>query len=131
MTWNVKPSRFNIEIDDSIAERRRDIALHAFQGVVLKTPVDTGRARGSWQVTGGAPAFSQSGVLEPDRDAFPAQTLASGFSSIAGLMNQLQTTIFISSNLPYIRKLESGASDQARQGMVAVTLSEIRVRYAT
>ena len=75
-------------------------------GIVRKTPVDTGRARASWDATIGAPSTKTAGggySIQPDG----------------------KEEVFIVSNLDYIEALENGHSQQAPQGMVTISVAEI------
>ena len=122
----------------------RKITLEAFKRIILRTPVDTGMARGNWQVSAGAPVTVQIS----DGDKSGTATLS---KSEAGVLSwQCQGSLFMVNNLPYIGKLEyggypnppkvgtrikgqkfgeirsaSGYSRQAPQGMVRLTLAEM------
>jgi hypothetical protein len=101
----------------------RKIALDVFGRVIMRTPVDTGRARGAWQTTIGAPA---EGNRSPRRRE--AGAIADMHRRVRE-WNPEETAIFLTNNLPYIGVLENGrvgkrGSEQAPNGMVAVTLSE-------
>lgn len=83
---------------------RRAAIVEILNGVVLNTPVDTGRARGNWQTTVNAPASGDiAGVRSPG--AVEAEARAN--------MGELKDTVFITNNLPYIGKLNEGSSKQA------------------
>lgn len=115
---------FKDEVEDRIIQVARMVGLEALKRVVLKTPVDTGRARGNWFVAIGAP----SGVTTDATDKSGGQTINSGAAVISGLTRA--QAIFITNNLPYIGKLESGSSVQAPQGMVAVTMAELEAFFS-
>lgn len=116
------------EIEDApemTAKVQRALALEALRGVVLMTPVDTGRARGNWQVTHDTPA---SGELDVE-DKGGRATIAKGAAEVARIRPYEFT--WLANNLPYIESLEKGSSKQAPLGMVGVTaarLSMIRRR---
>lgn len=96
----------------------RAIGLEALKGIVETTPVDTGRARGNWQVnqTGDAPELDVE-------DKTGADTVAKGSTEIA---KQDRTKVFfIANGLPYIIPLEFGHSAQNR-AMVRQTLNRLR-----
>lgn len=100
----------------------RKIALDVFGRVIMRTPVDTGRARGAWQTTVGTPA---EGNRSRRREA---GAIADMHRTIRE-WNPEEASIFLSNNLPYIGVLENGrvgkrGSEQAPNGMVAVTLAE-------
>lgn len=98
----------------------RKISLELFNRVILKTPVDTGRARGNWQVQiGNVP----SGTLELN-DASGSATISKASAAAANLRSG--DVIYLVNNLPYIRRLEEGYSGQAPSGMVALTVQEFQ-----
>jgi hypothetical protein len=94
--------------------------LEAHRRVVLKTPVDIGRARGNWQPTIGEAAQGEIDAIDPSGGA----TIAEGMSVAKGL--KFGDTAFTVNNLPYINRLEHGWSKQAPTGMVAVTVEELK-----
>lgn len=117
--------QFEAELDeevaqfrDAIGETRDRIVFEGFSRVVELTPVDTGFARNSWFVEAGDGATRQSNngsgqptpsdVL-PTTPAFQPVTIANGAE--------------------YINQLEEGRSDQAPNGMVSVTLAELRSKF--
>lgn len=96
------------------------VALTVHSTVVLGTPVDTGRARGSWLVEIGRSAEGQANS-PADFGAAPAITKAraklagnTGGSSLA----RPQRDVHITNNLPYITPLNEGHSKQAPIGFV-------------
>lgn len=98
---------------------QKKLAFDLLRGIVLKTPVDTGRARGNWQVTIGKPA---KGVVGEDSSG--GSTITQGVRNLGGL-GPFQV-VWIVNNLPYIQPLENGHSGQAPKGMVALTLAEVQ-----
>lgn len=96
------------------------LTLEAHRRVVMRTPVDTGRARGNWQVSIGLPA---RGVLG-SRDRSGAATVSRGLGTIKRIDGTLDS--WVVNNVVYIRALEYGHSKQAPNGMVRVTIEELR-----
>ena len=85
--------------------------------VILRSPVDTGRFRGNWQATHGAPATS-----EIDRNG--AQAAISDMESVVAALKGGRVT-FLTNNLPYASRLEfDGWSSQAPEGMVRKTVAQ-------
>jgi len=102
----------------------KKISLQTFTGVVQKTPVDSGRARASWVI--GIEKPVNSPVLPENQEFDPQQAADFSFQEISELNNLgPESTVFISNSLPYIEVLEEGSSQQAPEGMVAITLFEI------
>ena len=107
----------------------RKVCLDLSSSIVLKTPVDTGRARANWQMTIGQPA---SGTVETV-DKRGRSTIAAGRDAV----KQAPGNVFwITNNLPYISVLEyglyndgpnttGGFSKQAPNGMVRISIREL------
>ena len=98
---------------------QKKIALDLLVKIVLRTPVDTGRARGGWQVTIGQPATDSPLALDKDGGA----TIAKGKKVIESV--GFGQVIYISNNVTYIRALEEGWSKRSADGMVQVSLNEM------
>jgi len=113
----------------------RKIALDLFLAVIIKTPVDSGMARGNWQFSTGAPATAP--ITRADQ---------AGTTVVADVTNKIpgwdtKKSIFLSNSLPYIRTLEygffptsprkgegktiGGFSRQAPAGMVRISVAKI------
>ncbi len=101
----------------------KKIAEEVLIGVVEKTPVKTGKARGNWQVTEGEP--STVIVLDLDKDG--VFTISKG-KGVIDATKPFKRVTWITNNVPYIVLLEDGSSKQAPSGMVEVTLEEIKTR---
>lgn len=121
--------KFEAKTNRKLTQLGRKVALELFKRVIYKTPVDTGRARANWQVTIGAQA---SGTIAID-DTNGGATMSKATAASAGF--KAGDTIYLTNNLPYIRKLEEGGypdgpktvggfSRQAPAGMVALTVQE-------
>jgi hypothetical protein len=82
----------------------RALAIEAGSRIIRRTPVDTGRAKGSWQTTIDQPALADTLRL----DKAGAASIAECRSVAARLDPTRFQAIFITSNLPYIRVLEFG-----------------------
>jgi len=124
-------AQFNREIDafarkipDRATVLQKKVALEALRRLVSKTPVKTGRARGNWQVTIGDPASGQVERL----DINGAETIKEGVAAIADL--PAYQLVWISNNVDYIERLEHGHSKQAPEGMLAVTVEELRAMFS-
>jgi hypothetical protein len=126
--WSLDLSKYAEKQKVEIKEVRRAFAFALYSSIVEKTPVDTGRARGNWNISVGSPDESTS------------NSTGAKFSSPKSLPEPNgDESIFITNNLPYITKLEYGGypdppkkdggktaggfSKQAPNGMVGVTLA--------
>jgi hypothetical protein len=98
---------FTAQVDDWVKKAKgaidanvRSITIALFKGIILSTPVDTGRARGNWQTTIGAPA---SGTVE-GADPSGAAAIGAVFANQGGAGK----ITWLANNLPYIQVLEYG-----------------------
>ncbi|NJB67499.1 hypothetical protein GGQ74_001139 [Desulfobaculum xiamenense] len=125
-TFSVDLSRLVRKAEVDMNQVVRKVILDLSRAVVLRTPVDTGRARASW-VAGihSVPADSPE-----DKDPTGGRAIARMASLVQGL--EAGTVVYIVSNLSYMPILEYGREDgrpgsaQAPQGMVRVTLQEFQ-----
>jgi hypothetical protein len=118
-TFNLDISNFINKTSETADAEVRKICLDLLTGIVLKTPVDTGRARANWFTSIGNPGANITEATDP-----------SGSSSISGSMSAISkatgNVLWITNNLPYIYRLEfEGWSKQAPAGMVRVTVNDI------
>lgn len=96
-------------------------AIAADQDAVLRTPVDTGRARANWVVSYGNPVFRISKAKDRSGD----KAIAQG-RNVIGSWNLKLGTIYITNSLPYIVPLDTGLSDQAPNGMTRFAIEAAR-----
>lgn len=119
---------FALELDEWVEKAKgnldrvtRETLMLATQGVVMRSPVDTGRFRANWQFGAGAIDFTTSDQVDP-----------SGAISIAKVQAQLGAVnaggvYYLTNSLPYAYRLEyEGWSAQAPAGMVRVTLAGLQ-----
>ena len=118
MSFGAQISQFTQSAEKKLTNAYRKTGLEIFSRVIQRTPVDTGRARGNWQAAVGEIPGGQLDELDPS--GAEATNRAAGVA----LNAELGDTLYLSNNLPYIRELEYGSSQQAPQGMVRVTTQE-------
>ena len=122
--WSLDLSKYADSTVKKTDQAFRKIASEIGRRIILRTPVDTGRARGNWF----------PGVGRPHAGATDAGD-KNGADAIARIVSTAQSwrpvsgSFFISNNLPYIEVLERGrignkGSTQAPRGMVAITVAE-------
>ena len=86
--------------------------------LTYRTPVDTGRARASWNIAQGAPNTS----VPPE--AKKGETIpAPGMPSTQEIDGT--EPVFVTSNVEYMTYLENGTSKQAPKHMVKFTVAEV------
>jgi len=119
-TFSDDLAKFEAKTSQKLDLAVRKIALELFQRIILKTPVDTGRARANWQVAIGA---LPNGTLQLD-DKSGQATISAATAKTAGV--EAGDVIYLVNNLPYIETLEEGRSTQAPAGMVALSVQEFQ-----
>jgi hypothetical protein len=105
--------------DDLMQQVTQKLAIQALSGVVLKSPVDTGRFRGNWNVSIDTADRSVSDATDKEGSA----TITKGTGIISAVPPY--RTVWLSNSLQYAARLETGWSKQAPAGMVALTLAEL------
>lgn len=96
---------------------QRKVSLDVLARLIHRTPVDTGRARGNWQLAVGA---IPRGEIRPLTAELIAQEAIPRLAVL-----EAGDTVYISNNVPYIVPLERGSSRQAPNGMVRLTIAEV------
>lgn len=106
--------KFFEDVDRYAADLKVKVVGEAFDRVVSDTPVDTGQARRSWQISVGSPNFAQQGD--------PKTTLKA---------SKLTDRIFIVNPMPYITRLNNGWSKQAPSGYIEQAIAQVLLKYST
>lgn len=88
----------------------RSVKISLFNSVIMATRVDTGRLRGNWQTTTGAPNMSTTDRLDPSGQAASAEVRANV---------KAFTVDYMTNNLPYAEVYEE------KDGMVARNMARI------
>ena len=144
-----------VKVDYAAVVKRT--AFDLFTRIVQKTPVDTGRARASWNIAIGAPdpTVAPEGP-QPLMNQASAEAKAAGALAALGENGVMTQPIWISNNLPYITVLEyggypnpvkygtrlkkrrgaikfevssiAGFSTQAPKGMVVLSINEVTLK---
>lgn len=102
----------------------RAACLQMANGMVMRSPVDTGRFRGAWVYGAGAKSAEQPQTLDKAGGA-SLTCIAAGLQAW-----QAGQAIYITNNLPYGPRLEHGWSKQAPAGFVRITVSEFAQHVA-
>jgi len=125
VSWSIDPSEFADVMEKDLASLRTEVALRLHTMIVLRTAVDTGRARGSWAISYGSP------VAQDIVSDSAGQAISRGVAQIAERADSAFEVVVISSNLPYIRRLEFDRwSKQSPQGMVRISIADIKARFS-
>lgn len=108
----------------------KKICLDLTSSIVLKTPVDTGRARANWQTSVGQPDNSVTTATDKSGNATISAASATASKASGNIF-------YLTNNLPYIASLEfglynagpktiGGFSNQAPNGMVRISINEVQ-----
>lgn len=123
-TWDIRPAEQIRRIyDEDFGAILRSAALDGLRGVVLKTPVDTGRLRAGWFVNKG----QASGEVGVSVDKAGGATINRGRSVIASA--NLGDVLVIENNVEYGIFINSGTDKIAPRRMVERTAEELRGIY--
>lgn len=128
---SLNAAQFRIELenlgeevtDQAVLEVTKAVALRGLSGVVLKSPVDTGRFRANWNVAVESIDYSVSEATDKSGGA----TISKGTATINAV--EPYRVIWLTNNLPYAERLEGGHSKQAPAGMVALTAAELESMF--
>ena len=115
MSFSMAVNKWTINVSGDIEKLRKAVMVELFSSVVLDTPVDTGRLRGNWIISSGAP---NSGMVEI-LDKVGKITTAKIRDHVKKLPPEDQE-VFLANNLPYAHRIEfdGWSHTKAPEGMV-------------
>lgn len=120
MSGSIDLARLVGRAKGNIEQAVRQTVVLAAQGVVMNSPVDTGRLRASWNFSVGRP----DGATSERVDKSGGATLNRIASAMQG--QKPGPSFYIVTGLPYARRIEyEGYSQKAPQGMVGITLANL------
>lgn len=117
MSFSIQIDNFVNETLQAIDDTLQEIVINIGDSLVYLTPVLTGRLRGNWQLTLGAP--SNQSLVRYDKDGGVTMR---DLESKAALFTAGQVA-YIVNNLTYAEKIEKGGS---RKSTYMVFLTEAR-----
>lgn len=123
MAWKNKPSNFALDVLKTADDHLKKIVGETLQRVVVLSPVQDGEFRASHKVTIGAP----QNAYEKGFDLSGNETLNQGVkvastAKIGGL-------VYIQTLSPYGTRLENGWSQQAPNGVYALSFRYVCEKY--
>lgn len=126
MAWKGKrPTDFALQVVAEGDQHLKKICSEMLQGVVVRSPVDTGAFRGNNRVSINS-ADNSYDVSETDKAG--NSTIATGNHKI--LQAKLGDQVYVQNNLPYAVALENGHSkEQAPKGIYALTFLSVSSKY--
>ena len=123
MAWKNKPTNFALEVVKNADDHLKKIVGETLQQVIVRSPVMDGEFRASHKVTLDRP----QNAYEKGFDLSGSATLAEGLkvastAKIGGL-------VYIQSLSPYGTRLENGWSQQAPNGVFALSFQSVASKY--
>lgn len=125
MGWTNPPTNFAREVDQELNRIYRGFAITVLNNLIMRSPVDTGRYRANHLLSFGSPNTTTSDLV----DRSGSITLSAGIAAIGGIQNGTFPVIYIQNNLPYAGVLENGSSQQAPQGIYALSFASAVAAY--
>ena len=119
-SFTLDMSRFANKSIGEIEQVVRKTAIDLTTSIIKSTPVDTGRARANWFVS------FEDAIEDTTDDTNSAKSLSNATNTL--LKGKIGKYIYIQNNLPYIVKLEYGASKQAPAGILRVNVERFAQR---
>ena len=107
------------DISAEVNKEGRALGINLLNGLVMLTPVDTGRAKGNWFV-----GLNKS-VRVTEEDRRQSTALSEGLNVIGGAKAMKYPEIVLSNNLPYIESLNNGTSDQAPKKFIETEINRV------
>lgn len=118
--FNIALQKVSTQVPGLALQYQKEVTLFALNRIVLKTPVDTGLARGNWLVRSRTTEEKSTNL-----DQSGGATIAAAVSHLPSIKKAFGT-IWIFNNLDYIQFLEEGSSMQAPAGMIASSIPGIQ-----
>lgn len=123
MAWKNKPTNFALDVVKNADDHLKKIVGETLQQVIVRSPVMDGEFRASHKVTLDRP----QNAYEKGFDLSGGATLAEGLkvastAKIGGL-------VYIQSLSPYGTRLENGWSQQAPNGVYALSFQSVVSKY--
>ena len=123
MSWKNKPTNFALEVVKNADDHLKKIVGETLQQVIVRSPVMDGEFRASHKVTLDSPQNS----YEKGFDLSGGATLAEGLKVASTV--KIGGLVYIQSLSPYGTRLESGWSQQAPNGVYALSFQSVASKY--
>ncbi len=123
MAWKNKPTSFATQIQTDADQHVKRIVGEVLQQVIIRSPVMDGEFRASHKVTLDSP----DSTYQKEYDESGAATLAEGLKVAAAA--HFGGLVYIQTNSPYGLALENGHSQQAPNGIYALSFQHVCERY--
>lgn len=123
MAWTNKPTNFALNVLKDADDHLKKIVGDTLQQVIVRSPVMDGEFRASHKVTLDSPQNS----YEKGFDLSGSTTLAEGLKVASTV--KIGGLVYIQSLSPYGTRLENGWSQQAPNGVYALSYQSVASKY--
>ena len=123
MSWTNKPTNFAINVLKNADDYLKKIVGDMLQQVIVRSPVMDGEFRASHKVTLSSP----QNTYEKGFDLSGSTTLAEGLKVASTV--KIGGLVYIQSLSPYGTRLENGWSQQAPNGVYALSYQSVASKY--
>jgi hypothetical protein len=123
MGWKNKPSNFAIEVLKDVDTHHKKIIGETLQQVITRSPVMDGEYRASHKVTLASP----QNTYEKGFDLSGSATLAEGLKVASTV--KIGGLVYVQTLSPYGTRLENGWSQQAPNGVYALSFQSVVSKY--
>ena len=117
--FEIDMAKFSKQTEINLETVVKRVSFDVYNKAKQNTPVDTGRARGSWNIS----------EEYADLSTLPEGEYPTGTTNAVGSISG-KDEVHISNNLEYINALDEGRSRQAPSGMVDVTIAQVEAELA-
>jgi len=102
MSFKTDMERIAKNIGSDLSDLAKAVKIEVFRRAIMNTRVDTGRAKGNWQMTEGKPAIGNIENFDPSAlGQISDKALTELDQTVQGI-----SVSYLTNNLPYIQKLE-------------------------
>ena len=123
MSWTNKPTNFAIDVLKNADDHLKKIVGDTLQQVIVRSPVMDGEFRASHKVTLDSP----QNTYEKGFDLSGGTTLAEGLKVASTA--KIGGIVYIQTLSPYGTRLENGWSQQAPNGVYALSFQSVVSKY--
>ena len=123
MAWKNKPTNFALEVVKNAENHLKKIVGETLQQVIVRSPVMDGEFRASHKVTLDRP----QNTYEKGFDLSGGATLSEGLKVASTA--KIGSLVYIQSLSPYGTRLENGWSQQAPNGVYALSFQSVVSKY--
>jgi len=131
--FNRQLDAFNKKVEQVALDKIKAAIIAVVDEVVLRTPIDTSRARTNWQTIIGGPATAEVPFVMGSHGSTASQAYQRAMASATNAAKsvRLGNRVWVANCTPYIRKLNAGSSAQAPANFVEHAVDAAKVRIGS